>query len=139
MNRLHKGIASLLFIFVLPALGWGCFQVDERPIKYFGDQLKVNFSYERKPLSGAYISLFNKQTKKVSLATANKQGWASFTNVPGGKYKLTMDGPSHESFDVEFTRTAWTFNSIYINFYADYCHSISIHGESAGSGEPSSK
>ena len=132
MKFTRKGITSLALILFLPAFGRACFQIDSHPIECSGDRLKVNFSYEGKPLSGAFISLLNKRTGSISTAMVDKQGWVSFKDLPSGKYKLVMDGPSHEPFDVEFTRSEGNINSVNILFYADYCHSISIRSGLAG-------
>jgi hypothetical protein len=132
MGTAQRTIAASILILALPAFLSACFQIGEPPVKYSSDQFKANFSYEGKPLAGAFISLYDEGRKNRFHSTADKDGWVRFEGVKSGKYKLVMDGPSYEPFEVVFVHSTLSDNSIRIWFYADYCHNIHVRSEPKG-------
>jgi len=127
--RIARTISFLLAVFLAPVTVLACFQVAESPIKYVSKQFAANFSYEGKPLAGASVTLYEKQKKSVIRSEVNPAGWVYFKDVPAGSYKLVFDGPSHEPFDVEFSRGSDVSNSLFISFYADYCHAVTVRAK----------
>lgn len=78
-----------------------------------------------KPLEGAVAFLSN-QKRTVSLRVrVGEDGWVRFPKVPGGKYKLVMDGPSHETFDVQLKHSDANAQGALISFSEDYRASVS--------------
>ncbi len=126
ISRMLTLLALILFPFVTKA----CFQIAQPPIRCSANRLSVNFSYEGKPLSGALVTVYEKHKKSTFHSRVDKDGWITFQDVPTGNYKLIFDGPSHETFDVDFTRLEELSNSIFVRFYADYCQAVSVHPKS---------
>ena len=117
---------SAIAILCLAQSLWACWQTSRPPIKMSNDRISVKFTYEGKPLAGAVAFLSN-QKRTVSLhITVDKDGWVRFPKIPSGRYKLVMDGPSHESFDVELTHSDANARGILVAFSEDYCAYVSL-------------
>jgi hypothetical protein len=129
-NALKMGIAGVIFMFALPALLFPCYQVAGPPTRISNEHLKVKFTYNGKPLAGAVVMLSNPKANVSRQAVVDKDGWATFSKVKPGNYRLIFDGPSHETFEVVLEeKTRDKANSMYVNFYADYCQNILVRGD----------
>jgi hypothetical protein len=106
-----------------------CYQVAGLPTRISNDHVKVKFTYNNKPLTGAVVMLSNGKTSSSHQAVVNSDGWAIFPKVKPGNYRLVFDGPSHETFEIVLEETSGKANSMYVNFYADYCRSILVRGD----------
>lgn len=120
-------IASMLFAQPLSA----CWQDSRPPIKVTNDHVSVQFTRHGKPLDDALIMLYNRKLNVVLQIKTDKDGQATFPKTPNGAYKLVMDGPSHESFQVVLDRhgTGGMYQAIYISFSADYCAWVSLRDD----------
>jgi len=73
--------------------------------------------------------LYNRKLHVSVQIKADEDGWVRFPRVPAATYRLTIDGPSHESFEVVLNRANANERAIFISFRGDYCDSVSLRNE----------
>ncbi len=128
MKRRNGLLLALLSVVLAQPLS-ACWQVSRPPIKLTNNHINVRFAYVAKPLDGALVLLRNQKHGFSLQIKVEKDGWVRFPAIPAGIYKLIVDGPSHESFDVVLDRSAGNAQAIFISFSEDYCSSVSLRND----------
>lgn len=96
------------------------------PTKLRGSAIKGRFSYEGKPLAGSPIELRTKQGRLLRKTVTDKNGSYILPMREAGSYEIRLLKPSHEAFGVEYAPVSAIQDSFDVNFYADYCYSLTV-------------
>jgi hypothetical protein len=117
-----KKVALLAVLLFAPA-AWACYQINDSPVTLHNTDLKVHFAYAGKAMVGDPVTLWSRKRGTISKISTDKEGWCVFKDVPAGEYKVTLQSPSYESFDVFLTPSGNVKTWMAVDFIGDYCRS----------------
>ncbi len=120
-----KKIALLAVLLFAPA-AWACFQINDSPVTLHNSDLKVHFAYAGKAMTGDAVTLSSRKRGTISRVNTDKEGWCVFKDVPAGEYKVVLQSPSYETFDVLLTPSGNVKTWMAVDFIGDYCRSTRV-------------
>ena len=120
-----KKIALLTVLLFAPA-AWACFQINDSPVTLRNTDIKVHFVYGGKAMAGDPVTLWSRKKGTISRASTDKEGWCVFKAVPAGEYKVALQSPSYESFDILLTSSGNMKTWMAVDFVGDYCRSTRV-------------
>jgi hypothetical protein len=121
-----KKIALLAVLIFAPAT-WACWQTTDSPIKLHNTDIKVHFAYIGKAMPGAPVSLWSRRKGTISRVNTDQDGWVIFKDIPAGEYKVILQSPSYETFDVVLDSIGAVKTSMAVHFDTwDYCRTVRI-------------
>lgn len=100
-----------------------------KPIDVPAGNAGMRITFEGGPTKFAVVMLRNRQSGESIQSSIDRDGWVKFLKVRRGTYKLVIDGPSHESFDVVAAAPASVQSGstlVYVFFSKDYCAQIRV-------------
>lgn len=71
-----------------------------KPIKIPAGDVRVRITFAGEPTKITVVMLRNRQSGESAQFSVDREGWVKFPKALHGEYKLIIDGPSHESFEV---------------------------------------
>ncbi len=123
-----KTILLLAVLLFAPA-AWACFQINDSPVTLHNTDIKIHFAYTGKAMAGDPVTLWSRKKGTISRASTDKEGWCVFKDVPAGEYKVALQSPSYESFDILLTPSGNMKTWMAVDFVGDYCRSTRVSPE----------
>jgi len=121
-----KKIMLLAVLLYVPT-AWACLQISDSPVTLHNTDIKVHFAYVGKAMAGDPVTLWSRKKGTIARASTDKEGWCVFKDVPPGEYKVILQSPSHETFNVVLDSIGTVKTSMAVHFDTwDYCRSVRI-------------
>jgi len=71
-----------------------------KPVEIPAGNVRVRITFAAEPAKLAVVMLGNRQSGESAQFSVDRKGWVKFPKALRGEYKLIIDGPSHDSFEV---------------------------------------
>jgi hypothetical protein len=123
-----KKLALLAGLVLAPSV-WACWQINDSPVTLHNTDIKVRFAYEGKAMAGDPVTLWSRKKGTLSRASTDKEGWCVFKDLPVGEYKVVLQSPSYEPFDVLLAPSGNVKTWVAVDFVGDYCRSTRVYPE----------
>src|SRR5258708_32155763 len=91
---------TLIAVLVFAPGAWACWQTNESPVKLHNSDIKVHFAYAGKAMAGNPVTLWSRKKGTIARGSTDQDGWGIFKDVPPGEYKVILQSPSYETFEV---------------------------------------
>src|SRR5260370_29729840 len=125
-ERSMKKIMLLVVLLFAPA-AWACFQIGDSPVTLHNTDIKVYFAYAGKAMAGNPVTLWSRKKGTIARVSTDQDGWGIFKDVPAGEYKVILQSPSYETFEVRLDSFRTVKTSMAVHFdTSDYCRTVRI-------------
>src|SRR5260370_38596716 len=78
-------------------------------------------------MAGNPVTLGSRKKGTIARVSTDQDGWGIFKDVPPGEYKVILQSPSYETFEVRLDSFGTVKTSMAVHFdTSDYCRTVRI-------------